>query len=143
MPALDEREKPSYTWTMADQNNDKDTEIARALGFFRGGEFEEALECADAIIAKSPENGLSWRFKGECLFSLGRFDDAISSFEAAAARSGEGTQDMFLWISLCHANAGRIPQAKEVLNHYIKIAPDAAPDLIARAQKALETLGAL
>lgn len=117
--------------------------ISRALQFFRTGDFPAALQCAEEIIAAQGDVGLSWRFKGECLFSMGRFDEAVASFQTAANTGGDGTDDMFLWISLCHANAGRIDEAKQVLNDYLRHSKIATPELIGRAQDALNTLNSM
>jgi tetratricopeptide (TPR) repeat protein len=64
------------------------------------------------LVAGGPEIALSWRFRGECLFSLQRYDEACVSFDKAANLGGPGTDDVFLWSSLALHNGGRREEAK-------------------------------
>jgi hypothetical protein len=55
---------------------------------------------------------LSWRFRGECLFSLKRHADAVVAFDRASAIGGRGAEDVFLWAALALHNGGRQDEAK-------------------------------
>jgi hypothetical protein len=48
-----------------------DALMNRARQEFATGEFTKALRDAEELLSKAPNVALSWRFKGECLFSLG------------------------------------------------------------------------
>src|SRR5688572_15271688 len=78
-----------------------DLDINRALEFTRRRDFAEALRRGELILASAPQVALSWRFKGECLFFLDRFAEALACFDTAATLGGEGTDTMFLWKARC------------------------------------------
>lgn len=122
---------------VSSRNDDLDTN--RAIAFFKRGDFREALRRADAILAARPEISLSWRFRGECLFSLERYDEAIESFDKAAALGGPGTEDIFLWKSLCLHNGGKPKQAQQVIRDFLA-SGTGTPELIAQANGALAQL---
>jgi tetratricopeptide (TPR) repeat protein len=117
-----------------------DLNPTRAVEFFKRGDFAEALRRADVMLAADPQIPLSWRFKGECLFSMGRYSDAVDCFDRAASLGGPGTQDMFLWKALCLHNGGRTEQARQVIRDFLASGVG-APDLVARAKGALAKLG--
>jgi uncharacterized protein YegJ (DUF2314 family) len=119
-----------------------DTDTQKALECFQRGDFQEALRRADAIIAAVPEVGMSWRFKGECLFSLGRYLDAVECFDRAGQLGGPGTEEVFLWKAICLANAGQRDQAIQWLHRVLAAAGPTLPrQLREQAQKLLEKLG--
>ena len=117
-----------------------DLNPARAIDFFKRGEFREALRRAEAMLAADPDIPISWRFKGECLFSLKRYAESIECFDRAAALGGPGTEDMFLWKALALQNDGKQESAKQVIQRFLAIG-DGTPELIAKAKGALAKLG--
>src|SRR5262245_39898603 len=118
------------------KKSDDDVDTNRALEYFSRGDFREALRRADVILSVTPNLGLSWRFKGECLFSLNRLDEAIVCFDRAAEIGGEGTEDMFLWKALCLANSGKMEPARQVIRGYLASGVG-SEEMIAKAQGAL------
>jgi tol-pal system protein YbgF len=61
----------------------------KALSLYHKGEYARAGESFDSFLRSSPgsaltPNALYWQ--GECLYSLGRYDDAIMLFKDVAAR---------------------------------------------------------
>ena len=114
-------------------------DIRQALDLYRKGRFREALAMADTLIAAGPSVALSWRFRGECLFSLGRHLEAVEAFDKAAAIGGKGTEDIFLWAALALHNGGQAAEAKERLQRALRT--DLSPELRGRTQEALAKLG--
>jgi tetratricopeptide (TPR) repeat protein len=114
-------------------------DIGEALQLYRQGKFEDALRMADRLIAAGPEVPLSWRFRGECLVSLGRYLEAVEAFDRAAAIGGKGTEDIFLWTALALHNGGRQAEAKERLQRALR--GELRPELRARTREALVKLG--
>src|SRR5262249_5840625 len=84
-----------------------DLDTGRAAEFFRRGDYKEALRRAEVMLAAGPHVALSSRFKGECLFSLERYAEAVDCFPRAAELGGPRTAGMFLWpaLSLHHWRA--------------------------------------
>jgi tetratricopeptide (TPR) repeat protein len=119
---------------------DDDLNPNRAVEFFKRGDFQEALRRADAMIAAGPEVSLSWRFKGECLFSMERYAEAVEVFDKAESIGGPGTEDMFLWKALALHNGGESEQAKQVIRDFLA-SGKGAPEWIAKAKNALAQLG--
>lgn len=114
-------------------------DIREALDLYRKERFVEALAIADKLIAVGPAVALSWRFRGECLFALGRHLEAVESFDKAAAIGGKGTEDVFLWAALALHNGGRPAEAKERLQRALRA--DLGPEVRARTEQALAKIG--
>jgi tetratricopeptide (TPR) repeat protein len=105
--------------------SDDDLDPDRATEFFRRGDFAEALRRADVILEAGPLIALSWRFKGECLFQLGQFDDAEVCFGRADEIGGPGTEEVLFWAALCMHNVGRSEEAVFILKlHMDSLSPD-------------------
>ena len=117
-----------------------DLNPARAIEFFKRGNFPEALRRAEAMLAADPDIPMSWRFKGECLYSLKRYAESVDCFDRAASLGGPGTEDMFLWKALALNNDGKQDRAKQVIQRFLA-AGDGTPELIAKAKGALAKLG--
>jgi len=113
-------------------------DMNEALRLYRKGAFREALQIADRLVASAPSIALSWRFRGECLFSLQRYSDAVESFDKAAALGGRGTEDLFLWSALALHNGGKLEKAKALLRQ--KLSAGLVPELRARTEEALRKL---
>jgi tetratricopeptide (TPR) repeat protein len=113
-------------------------DMHEALRLYGKGAFREALQLADRLIASAPSIALSWRFRGECLFSLQRYSDAVASFDKAAALGGRGTEDLFLWSALALHNGGKPDEAKALLRQ--KLTAGLGPELRARTEEALRKL---
>jgi tetratricopeptide (TPR) repeat protein len=109
----------------------------RAILLYQLGDFEEALRYANRMLAAGPEVALSWRFQGECRFSLERYGEAIQSFEKAIELGGPGTEEMFLWCALSHYNDGQPDKAKKLLENYIASSSESS-ELITKAKNALK-----
>ena len=98
---------------------DNDLDPGRAMELFSQRNYGEALRRADVMLAAGPHVALSWRFRGECLFHLEHYVEAMESFRRAAALGGPGTEDMFLWQALSLHNGGMPDQAKQVIRDFL------------------------
>lgn len=115
-------------------------DVNRALECYRRGAFREALRRAEAILEAGPEVALSWRFRGECLFSLERYVEAAKSFERSESIGGPGTEDAFLWRALALYNGGQRERAKEVVWDFLE-SDNKDDELVAKATNALREFG--
>jgi uncharacterized protein YegJ (DUF2314 family) len=115
-----------------------DLSTERATEFFSRGDYREALRRAEAIIEQAPQVGLSWRFRGECLFEMGRFIEAADCFREAEARGGPGVEEMFLWQALALHNGERTDEAKNVIRFFLEKKAAEWPDLVPKAKNALK-----
>jgi tetratricopeptide (TPR) repeat protein len=114
-------------------------DMNQAIRLYRQGSFQAALSIADRLIAGGPGIALSWRFRGECLFSLQRYEEAVASFDRAGELGGPGTDDVFLWSSLALHNGGKSEEAKARLRDALT-STALTPELHARTESALKTL---
>jgi tetratricopeptide (TPR) repeat protein len=114
-------------------------DMNEAVSLYRKGGYREALEIADRLIKAGPEIPLSWRFRGECLFALGRYSDAVAAFDKASAIGGRGTEDVFLWTALALHNGGDPANAKARLKAALA-GGGLTPELRARTEQALRQL---
>jgi len=114
--------------------------LETALDCYREGKFKEALQRADAIIQMGPDVPLSWRFKGECLFSLERYREAANCFAKSESIGGPGTEDTFLWKALSLYNGGERESAKRVMQDFLATGPE-SEELRVQAQNALREFG--
>lgn len=106
---------------------------------FLDGRFGEALATSESLIHKMPREAWSWRFKGECLLFLQRFDDAAECFRHAMELGACGTEDTFLWRALALQAAGQPDAARQVLESFL--ATEAGPlELAAKARTTLTSL---
>jgi len=121
-------------------NNPDDTDPQQAIECFRRGDLPEALRRADAIIAAAPGVGMSWRFKGECLFQMGRFLDAAECFHRAEDCGGPGTDEVFFWRALALHNGGRTVEAIVVFRDFLREQGGQRPDVVPKVQAALGKL---
>jgi tetratricopeptide (TPR) repeat protein len=103
---------------------------------FREGKFDEALKRANAIIELDETNALSWRFKGEVLFQIERYDESISAFESAEKIGGIGTEEIFFWRALAYYNSGNLNKANEVFSEYLQSGSN-NPQLASKVKAAL------
>jgi len=90
-----------------------------ALRFYRSGAYSEALDVADRLIEAGPNIPISWRFRGECLFSLGRYAESVVAFDKAAAIGGPGTEEVLLSAALALHNGGEPEKAKARLRQVL------------------------
>ena len=115
-----------------------DPGVRRALDLLRRKDYQGALRQVDAMLQEHPDVAMSWRFRGECLFYLQRYDEAAEAFATAARLGGPGTEEMFLWQALSLVNAGKRSEGMELVRSFLAFG-NGAPELVHKARTALET----
>ena len=108
------------------------TECAKQL--YSLGDFDLALRCADAAVAKAPEDLQARLQRGQVLASHGRLQDAATDFEWVVARNSRAAA---AWWGLSRlrkqtAEANHVRQL-----HVLLQTPGLRPDEVATAARAL------
>lgn len=116
-----------------------ESRTAKAVAFMRQRDYESALREVDTIISSFPAVAMSHRFRGEVLFSLERYQDAIASFDTAEKIGGPGTEEVFFWRALAHANSGQKDSALSILRSYVDSA-SADPELAQKCGAAISAI---
>lgn len=108
-------------------HNPNDT-VALALyaEYLRGtGESEQALQVLDTVQNYDPYDRMWFPWlRGEALFQLDRFDEAVSAF----SQQIENINCMILTLAACHARLGEIETATELVQEYIEVAEQEMPE---------------
>lgn len=108
-----------------------------AVAFAQEGNYYEALRIANQLIKQAPGAALTHRFKGEMLFKLKYYDEALESFEEAERIGGPGTEEIFFWRALAHGNAGRGDETVSILRAYLA-KPSAVPEMAAKCHALID-----
>lgn len=108
---------------------------------FALGNFERALERSERFVMLVPNEAWAWRFKGECLFSLGRYEDASLCFQKALDLGGIGTEDTFLWQAIAQERTGNLDAARDTLESALADSDEVPLDLLHKAKEQLRSIG--
>jgi len=111
-----------------------------AMAAFRRGDYDEAVQEVNRMIDDHPQRAVLWQFKGEALFKLQRFDEALSCFQQVQTLEGPQAREAFLWVSLCHHNAGRKQEAMGTIERFLADPGEADAELVSKAKAALGKL---
>jgi len=89
-----------------------------------GGDFSQALDVAEELIAIRGES-VDWFQKGYCLNALGRYEEALSSYDRSIHLEPEVSS---AWNNrgATLANLGRLQEALECYDEAIKLDPESA-----------------
>jgi tetratricopeptide (TPR) repeat protein len=79
----------------------------------------------EAMLKLTPDSFRAWHNRGHSLFSLGRFDDALASFERAVEHFPQYAMAHFR-IAELHRIAGRPAQARQAAERAVAAAPRGA-----------------
>ncbi|MDP2700116.1 M48 family metalloprotease [Thalassospira sp.] len=90
---------------------------ARAIGYYRDSQIDEAIPLMDSLIAEEPENPYFYELKGQTLLEFGRAKDALEPLRKASEYS-KGAP--LIRLLLAHAGVesnddSLIPEARENL----------------------------
>jgi tetratricopeptide (TPR) repeat protein len=96
---------------IVDDSNQIAADLAEAIAYAKFGQHQEALRLVTDLLRRAPRDALSWRFKGETLFELGRYADAAACFRRSAQVAGALTGDIYIWLACAESNAGQRDQA--------------------------------
>ncbi|MEM1204628.1 MAG: hypothetical protein AAGN66_15475 [Acidobacteriota bacterium] len=115
------------------------TTLLRASDDYGSGRYREALLWSNEIVAACPREAWGWRFRGDCLMSLGRLSEATGCFDRALDLGGDGTEDTFLWKALAQHQAGNTEGAERTLQDFLDRG-DGAGELATKARAILQRL---
>jgi tetratricopeptide (TPR) repeat protein len=90
-------------------------EVEAMVALFAADKFDEALSHVEAYLATHPEIAMAWRFKGECLAKLGRYEEAIPWLAKAAAKGGRGAAAALVAKATAEWNARKQDDARATL----------------------------
>ena len=107
---------------------------------FALGNFERALERSERFVLLVPQEAWAWRFKGECLFSLGRYEEASLCFQKALDLGGIGTQDTFLWQAIALERTGDLDAARDTLETALAGSDEVPLELLQKAKHQLQSI---
>jgi tetratricopeptide (TPR) repeat protein len=94
------------------ENSDQTAEdLAEAIAYSKLGQREEALRLVTEFLRRAPGDHLSWSFKGETLFELGRYVEAVGCFQRSARVTGAFSGDIYIWLACAQSNAGQRDEA--------------------------------
>lgn len=115
-------------------------EPLRAAEDFARGDFEQALERSERFVRLGPNEAWAWRFRGECLFALGRYQEASRCFRRALELGGIGTEDTFLWQAIALERTGDVAGARHTLEEAMAHGESVPGELWSKAESQLRAL---
>ncbi len=93
-----------------------------ATAYMRQGEFAPALERLDRALEADPKMGEAYNARGVVLANLGRYDEAFSMFEAAAAAGAEQA-GVRLNMAIIRYLQGRRQEAAAIYEQVVRMEP--------------------
>jgi len=77
--------KPQVATLQKYPESDKSIEgrYARAIAYYRRGQFDKALPIVDTLLTDMPEDPYFWQIKGDMLLSRAKIDDAVVAYREA------------------------------------------------------------
>jgi tetratricopeptide (TPR) repeat protein len=97
----------------------------RGVDLLAKGEYSEALECLNTAISRNYYGADIALVKGEVLYELGRYDEALEWFDRISQLDGSMVQEATLWRGRTFFEMGQFGRALSALNRVIATA--AAP----------------
>jgi tetratricopeptide (TPR) repeat protein len=112
-------------------------EIEAMLALFDNERFEEALAKVDAFLVTRSDVAMAWRFKGECLANLKRYEEAIAPYAKAAEMGGRVAVEAKLSKATAEWNAGKHDDARATLTAVLDEGEAHEESVLARASQML------
>jgi TolA-binding protein len=110
-----------------------------ALTLFNRRNYARALQMFEALADTDPPNDMNdnaWYWKGECLFALRKYQEAVSAFSAVIGMRGADKQEAALMMRAnTYKKLGRNAAAKEDYRRVVELFPNG--EYRSRAQKQL------
>ena len=124
--------------TSAASQTDRD----RALELFKAGEYEQAVELFNDLLAAQgdPKNDCNTHYwLGHCFYGMADFETAIAEFELAKSCGDESIEDGVLFmLGNCHLRLGNQQAANEDYSKLLKNYPNSRYGPIASARTGAE-----
>lgn len=96
--------------------------LARA--YAKKGHIKKALKHFNAAIQVDPKAAVVHQDLGEFQFKLGKFDEAVASFESALSMSPRLTADAWFKLGIARVKLNRTRAAEEPLRKALELTPD-------------------
>ncbi len=131
--------RPQITTLQRYPDSDKSIEgrYARAIAYYRRGQFDQALPLVDSLLIDAPKDPYFWQIKGDMQLSRSKVEDAIVAYREALKYLPDAPE---ILTSLAHASveSGNLEYAGEAqtaLKHALAIDPEnpGAWDMLARS----------
>jgi predicted Zn-dependent protease len=131
--------KPQITTFQRYPSTDKSIEAryARAIAYYRRGQFDHALPIVEGLIAETPKDPYFWQIKGDMQLSRAKVEDAILAYREALKNLPNAPE---ILSALAHAavESGKpeyAQEAQEALKRALALDPEnpSAWDMLARS----------
>ncbi len=131
--------KPQVTTLQRYPESDKSIEAryARAIAFYRRGQFDQALPIVDSLLTDAPHDQYFWQIKGDMLLSQSRVDESVVAYREALKYMPDAPE---ILTSLAHAlvesnKPENAPEAQATLKHALALDSEDAGawDMLARS----------
>jgi tetratricopeptide (TPR) repeat protein/predicted Ser/Thr protein kinase len=119
---------PEGSWILAQ------AQVERGQLLFLNGQLKESLSAYEAGLKARPEYALAHRGRGEVLFRLKRYSDAISAFIGYLKNGGTPTVGVYQALALAHIRVGDPKAALEDFTFALHLDPTNANLLTQRGQ---------
>jgi len=118
--------KPIELEDLATTEQDQDEIIETGFTLWEEGEFDQALEIFQQVVALDETSDRIWSGLGHCYWSLGEFDQALEAFTQATNIDGYNPGH---WsnIGLCLRDLKQYDRAINAFKIAVKLNPDYAP----------------
>lgn len=139
--------KPQITTLQRYPDADKSIEgrYARAIAYYRRGQFNEALPLVDSLLTDAPHDPYFWQIKGDMQLSRSKVDDAVVAYREALKYMPDAPE---ILASLAHAlvESGKPEnglEAQAALKHALALNPEdpGAWDMLARSYAMSDDVG--
>lgn len=108
---------------ISSENMDNDA-FSQAYKLIQSGQEEKGLEKIRKFIESNPKVWNAWFLLGWGLRKLGRYQDALVSFNQAIACGGDKNSDTYNEIAICQLEQNNTKEAKDALMKAFKISPE-------------------
>lgn len=128
--------------TVSGSRNEYEQEYDNALNLFHSGQYRDAMDAFESMLAKNRNHSLSDNAQywiGECNYALGNYRAAILSFEKVFTFNQSNKNDYAQYkLGLCYLKLGDSVHAKEEFQNLIDNYSN--PDLVDRAHEKIAQL---
>lgn len=129
LPATNAREvsavqnSPVQNSPVQTQTAPEDPLIAAGLKADQGGYYEEAIRQYDQVLAKTPNTARVWNLKGNSLFRLKRYDEAIGAL-LTAVKTDQKYALAYVDLARVYCATGKFAEANDAIRQATSLQPD-------------------
>jgi tetratricopeptide (TPR) repeat protein len=85
------------------------------------GEYKDALNYLEQVLATNPKHAMAWHVRGNCLDSLGQYQQAVQSYDSALTLD-PGNAETWFNKGITLKKMGREKESKQYMDIAIKLA---------------------